>query len=320
MLMSIGFSIVFYNASLHALNRQVPPSDMIFRSEPRDSIGQRSKNSEVRDFLAERADEGREDLLVRLFVLNCIALIGGGFMSYYLARRTLQPIEAAMEAQARFVSDASHELRTPLTAIQTSNDVALRNKSLTLAEAKQVIRENTEETIKLRMLSDGLLTLAQNDQIHPTLVSVPVQAAVSEAMNQVVALAQAKDIAIDDATANINVFSNQHTLAQVLVIIIDNAIKYSAPGSTVYLTTTSKGSTAKIHIRDEGIGIRASDVPHLFRRFYRADTARSDSHTQGYGLGLAIADNLMKTHDASIGAESELGKGSTFSIKLRLAK
>ncbi len=320
MLMSIGFSIVFYNASLHALNRQVATTDMVFHNQSKNEQDQKPQNDEVRDFLANRAHEGREDLIIRLIILNSVALISGAALSYYLARRTLRPIEQAMEAQARFVSDASHELRTPLTSIQTSNDVALRNKSLTLAQAKQVISENTDEAIKLKLLSDGLLDLTRNDQTQHKLVPVSVQAAVADAMNQVIPLAQAKNIAIEDTTADVTVLSNQHILAQVLVIIIDNAIKYSPPDNTVYLSTTLKGNAVQLHVRDEGIGIRASDIPHLFRRFYRADTARANSHTQGYGLGLAIADSLMKAHDASITVHSELGKGSTFSIKLHLAK
>ncbi|CAN5131771.1 hypothetical protein BH09PAT3_BH09PAT3_3470 [soil metagenome] len=319
MLMSIGFSIVFYNTSSHALDRQIPPNDAMFRTR-QENITQQPQNTKIRDFLNRRAEEGRDALAMRLVVLNVTALLGGGVISYLLARRSLRPIEQAMEAQVQFVSDASHELRTPLTSIQTSNDVALRNTKLTLADAKQIIKENTEETIKLKQLSDGLLNLAKNDHTRTKLQPVSIQAALAEAINQVIPAAQEKHIVIDDHSPNWHVLSNQQALSQVLVILLDNALKYSSKKSTVYVTATKKGNHAYVHVQDEGIGIRASDMPHVFRRFYRADAARSDGHRQGYGLGLAIAANITSVHDASISVQSELGVGSTFTVKLRLAK
>ena len=321
MLMSIGFSIVFYNTSSHALNRSpqgaMPNSLVTVFDNDGDEPPQRTT---IREFLDNRADQGRHELVVRLLYLNVLTLLVGAGISYYLARRTLRPIEANIEAQRQFVSDASHELRTPLTAIQTSNDVALRNKKLTLADAKTVIADNTAEAVKLKQLSDGLLDLARNDGHHQALSDVPLQSVVQNALNQVVAIAQAKDIAVDDAVEDVTVNTNEQVLSQILVILLDNAVKYSDQGSTIYITSATKGGQATINVRDEGVGIRASDIPHLFRRFYRADNARNSSHEHGYGLGLAIADSLATAHGASLSVSSELHKGSTFSVKLPLSK
>lgn len=317
MLMSIGFSIVFYNTTSRALYRQVPANDRLFINQQYGSNDAAIAGaSPIHDFLANRAAEGRRELIWRLVLINSLVLSAGGLLSYYLARRNLEPIEAAMEAQAQFVNDASHELRTPLTAIQTSNEVALRNPKLSLAQAKRLINDNTAEVAKLQQLSDGLLNLARYDQAPPDLTPVSVQAAATAALNQVIHTAQAKQVAVDDQLPNLKVQATESGLSQVLVILLDNAIKYSKPGSAVRLTADQKGNNVAIHVTDEGVGIRASDLPHVFRRFYRADSARSAGHEQGYGLGLAIADSLVQSFGGTISAESQIDKGSTFTIKL----
>jgi two-component system sensor histidine kinase CiaH len=322
MILSIGFSLVFYNASSHALNRQVPPHSFYggtsLEDNPNRIHDDGASPQTVETFLRDRATEGRKVLLTRLILLNIGALLAGCVVSYLLARRTLQPIEEAMEAQVQFVSDASHELRTPLTAIQTSNEVALRNPRLTLAQAKQLIGHNTEDVRRLKELSDGLLNLAQHNKTPATLTAVQLQDVTSEAMTQVVQQATAKNIAVEDATENLTVLADKPGLAQALVILLDNAVKYSNPGGTVYLETQVKGKQALLMVRDDGIGIRASDMPHLFRRFYRADNARTQGDRSGYGLGLAIAKQIMTNQNGDITVTSTPGKGSIFTLTLTL--
>lgn len=320
MVMSIGFSLVFYNVSSRAVERRLPPTAAIGADVVQIQLGESAIRRSLNNFLDNRADEARAELIARLVLVNILTLIAGAGVSYLLARRTLQPIEANMEAQRQFVSDASHELRTPLTAIQTTNEVALRNKKLNLAGAKEVIADNITEVAKLKALSDGLLNLAKNDQQSQPLVDVPVQSAVQAALTQIVTAAQAKNIAVDDTTAKLTARTNEHILSQVLVILLDNAIKYSPEGSIIFVSTTQKGNQGYLHVRDEGVGIRATDLPHIFRRFYRADSARSGGHENGYGLGLAIAENLANAHNMSLSAASEVNKGSTFTIKLQLVK
>lgn len=320
MVMSIGFSLVFYNVSSHAVNRR--PSGFTSQNGTMQiySQGVPSVRTSIDDFFDAQANQARDELIARLLLVNILALIAGAGISYLLARRTLMPIEANMEAQRQFVSDASHELRTPLTAIQTTNEVTLRNKKLTLAQAKEVIADNTNEVAKLKALSDGLLNLAKNDRTRQPLTDVSVQSAVQAAMNQIVSAAQAKDIAVEDSAAKIMVRSNEHILSQILVIFLDNAIKYSKSDSTIYITTSTKGNQAFVQVRDEGVGIRAGDVPLIFKRFYRADNARTGSYEHGYGLGLAIAQKLADAHSMNVSVSSEINKGSTFTIRLQLVK
>lgn len=332
MVMSIGFSVVLYKTSSHELGRQIPP-DAFFRNQMNNDdatpvvVSQQGaqttqtnyRSPSIDRFLHKRIDEGRYTLLMHLLIVNGVALVVGAAVSYRLARRTLQPIEAAMEAQVQFVSDASHELRTPLAAIRATNEVALRKPKLSVAEAKNIIAQNTEDVIRLSELSDGLLRLVSQDKQAVTVGAVSLQAVVTEAINQCIPKAQAHEITIDDKIKNVEVLAEQATLQQALVILLDNAIKYSHAGGAVTVTTQQQGKFALLHVRDKGIGIRASDMQHIFRRFYRADTARTtQANRHGYGLGLPIAQSLLAAQHGEILVKSTLGKGSTFTIKLPL--
>jgi signal transduction histidine kinase len=330
MVMSLGFSYVFYHTSSSELGRQLPP-DAIYSTTRGAGPGQgdamggvigftRSVSSDqLTQFLQTRIDEGRHALLVRLVWVNIGALAVGGVLSYLLARRSLKPIEDAMEAQAQFVSDASHELRTPLTAIQTSNEVFLRRQKATVTQARDLIEQNTDDVKRLKELSDGLLNLAQHKQSEPKMVPLSLQDLVSEALTKVVPQATAKNIAVHDETGDTDILGDKTALTQLLVILLDNAIKYSNRGKNVYLSSEVHGKYVYIEMRDEGIGIRASDLPHLFRRFYRADNARVSGERSGYGLGLAIAQQIAQGHRGDITAASILGQGSTFTVKLLAA-
>jgi len=320
MLMSIGFSLVFYNTSAGQLGRQLPPSTIFNRpSSDFSSVSPIANRAEIEAFLQQRIAEGRDALQLRLIGLNVLALIGGGVLSYMLARRTLKPIEEAMEAQSQFIGDASHELKTPLTAIKTSNEVALRKPKLGLADAKEIIKQNTEDVTKLQALTDGLLRLVNNKDSDHSLKPFPLQEVAAEAMNQVVLLAQNKDISVNDQVPDIKVLANKQSLIQSITILLDNAIKYSEPNTVITLSGSSNAKFGYLKVSDQGIGIRAADLPHIFKRFYRADRSRSKQHYDGYGLGLSIADKLVKQQHGEISAESTPGHGATFTIKLPLA-
>lgn len=320
MIMSVGFSVVFYKTSSNQLGRQIPPPS--FYENRTQGFGRGTvqiRGSDFDEFFQNRIDEGRKELLIRLIILNLVALIAGGALSYALARRTLRPIEDAMEAQSRFVSDASHELRTPITALRTTNEVALRKQRLSISDAKELIHHNIEEAEKLKNLTDGLLSLLKHDGNNISLSSVPLQDIVGEAMNQVLPQASEKNISIDDQVQKINVLGNKQLLVQLATILLDNAIKYSDEKSVIYMKTAIEGNYALLSIKDEGIGISASDLPHIFDRFYRADRSRSKINREGYGLGLSIAKKIADQHNAEIIVESTLDSGSTFTLKIPTA-
>lgn len=308
MVLSIGFSITLYNVSYRELGKQVPP-DMIGATMTPPVF------NNYKEFFRARVSESRGELVDNLVLLNIGALLLGSVVSYYLARRTLEPIEAAMEAQSRFASDASHELRTPLTAIQAENEVALRSKDLSLEKAKKLLASNLEEVVRLKELSEGLLGLAQKQQVVE-IEDVSVSDTVSEAINHVLKAAQKKDITIEDAVPSLQARGEMRRLTQALAVLLDNAIKYSDTKTVVHVEAELKDKQVHISVRDEGIGIPAESLPHIFDRFYRVDSARSKQNGSGYGLGLSIAKNSIEQLGGQIMVRSVLGKGTTFTILL----
>ncbi len=313
MLMSISFSAVFYSTSARQLARPLPPSGQAI---PSMGINGRPFDDQVRSIIEERFAQARQALLFRLIWINLGALALGSAVSYALARKSLQPIEEAMEAQTQFVSDASHELRTPLTVLQTTNEVALRKKKLNLSEARDTIAHNVEEVVKLRNLSDSLLDLLKNTDTDITMTSVNLTDAVGDSLQHIVTIAQQKNITINETIPPLTVSSNKVLLSRIITILLDNAVKYSEDGKTITITAEQVDGKVRLSVIDEGIGMKASDLPHIFRRFYRADKSRSANDVRGYGLGLSIADKIAHELGAKITVKSAPGKGSTFTIKL----
>ncbi len=315
MVLSVGFSYVLYRTSAHELERQIPPSSLFIPSQT--DFGE---SLEYHSFWQQRVAEGRGHLLDRLIILNFSVLVTGAALSYYLARRTLRPIEEAMEAQSRFVTDASHELRTPLTVILAGNEVALRKPRLTLNQAKQLIASNVEEMGKLKSLSDGLLDLSKQDSSN-NLAKRPVslQDVAGEAMNRVLSVAQAKQVSIQDDVPAVKVLGDMPSLAQAAAVLLDNAIKYSHAKSTIYLSGKVEDGYGHLSVRDEGVGVMPKNLPHIFERFYRIDPARTADGTDGHGIGLSIAQKIVERHHGKIVVDSTPRQGSTFTIQLPLA-
>lgn len=309
MVMSIGFSVVFYHASYSELGRQIPP-DSFFAG-----VTVPNDQPDISGFLSERVNEGRHDLLLRLFFVNAVVLLVGSIISYWLADRAMEPIERSVEAQVQFVSNASHELKTPLTAIRTTNEVALRKSKLSLSDSRKIIRQNVEDVTGLQKLTDNLLKLASDDY-NLELKPVTFQDAASDAINVILPVAQSRGVSIEDETANNKVLADQARLQQAILVLLDNAVKYSPSKAHVKLTSFTRAKTGYLKVSDEGSGIAKPDLPYIFDRFYRADQARSRAGQGGYGLGLAIAKKLVEEQHGEISVKNNSGKGATFTVKL----
>jgi signal transduction histidine kinase len=170
----------------------------------------------------------------------------------------------------------------------------------------------------MRTLTDRLLMLANNHDISLSPTSLEVVAI--EAVNRTIPLAQAKKISIKNTVRDITVVANAESLTDVLVILLDNAVKYSPAKSTITLATKIHGKHATLSVSDTGHGIAEKDLPHIFDRFYRADTSRSSQNVAGHGLGLSIAKQIISAHRGHIAARpNSEGKGTTFTITLPLA-
>jgi two-component system, OmpR family, sensor histidine kinase CiaH len=320
MTISLFFSVSLYNVSMEELGRGLrgPGPRSVIEAMPGYGSNLRMLLEEERENQFEQA---RERVTQKLVVINLLILIGAGFLSYYLAYRTLKPIEEAHEAQARFTADASHELRTPIAAMQTETEVALMDPKLTLVDAKQQLTSNLEELAKLTNLTESLLGLAQYEgDTRPDMESVALGSVLKSATEKIQPLADQKRITIQIPQAvEERVRANEQLLAEVLVIVLDNAVKYSDKKSAIVVVVRQEHKQILIDITDHGQGIRATDLPHIFDRFYRADTARNKQHVDGYGLGLPLAKRIMALQGGDISAVSKVGEGSTFTISIPVA-
>jgi two-component system sensor histidine kinase CiaH len=307
-LICVGFSFIIYGLSSVEFQRRLPAPD---GSNIR--INQ-SILDEIRD---QRATEAQSRLAASLLVVNIGALTLGGFGSYFLARRTLHPIQLAAQAQGRFISDASHELRTPLAVMQSEIEIALRGAP-TKADLQTLAASNLEEVNRLRELSDRLLQLNSGGTI--ALGPVIVEQAVTEAAMPHFRRADEKSIDIINKTDTSVALASHDHLRDVLSILIDNAIKYSDPGAAITIKSHSNGRTVYVQVSDHGRGIDEHDLPLIFDRFYRADSSRTNADVSGHGLGLSIAKQIIERMHGDVSVKSVIGKGSTFTIKLDNAK
>jgi len=264
--------------------------------------------------------EAKRRVALQLVVFNLGIFALAGTAGYFLAGRTLKPIEEMVDEQKRFVADASHELRTPLTAMRTEVEVALRDKSLDAASAKEALESSLEEIGKLQLLSDNLLMLDryQNSTNGRNFTTISLTDAIEEARQSVLPLAREKSIEIQSEVENISLEADKESIAELLIIFLDNAIKYSNENGKVIVQATTANNKAVIAIKDFGIGIRASEIPHIFSRFYRADASRSKTEVRGYGLGLSIAKSIIDMHNGKIDVESIPNQGTTFTVILPL--
>lgn len=234
----------------------------------------------------------------------------------------IRRLEQTFERERRFTADASHELKTPLAVLRGDIEVALR-RHRTPEEYQRVLKSSLEEIARLTKLTDDLLTLARSDadQSVLELEHVELDQLAAEAREYIAPLAQSAGVSLSyEAPASVIVVKgDQKRLQQLLVNLLDNAIKYTATGGSARLELSKEGSSAVIEVSDTGRGIPASALPHIFERFYRQTDPR-DSRVTGFGLGLAISKWIADAHGGSIEVTSKEGQGSTFTVRLPLQK
>lgn len=255
-------------------------------------------------------------LLVVVNIVLVFVSAGGG---YFLAGKSLRPVQEMLDEQSRFISDASHELRAPITAIRTELEVACMNKHLGTV-AQKVLRSNLDEVIHLQHLANDLLELnkyeKEKNAVHAThcnLLDISERAIIS-----VMPLLKERNMTVDNQLQDISVSGDKLSLIRLFTILLENATKYSDVHKVISLRSRIEKEHVIIDVIDQGIGISDTDKRHIFDRFYRADKARARHETSGYGLGLAIAYHIVKRHSGKITVSSTLGKGSTFTVCLPL--
>ena len=226
-------------------------------------------------------------------------------------------LERSLRQIRQFTADASHELRTPLTVIRGQTEVILR-KERAAEEYRQVLESNLEEMEWMSRIVDNLLTLSRADvgQLQIEVNPVQLKRLVLEAYEECNVLAGEKKLSVClDKIEEALVYGDEMWLRQVLLNLIDNAVKYTPEGGKIWLSLEVDGGYAKLTVRDTGIGIPEEDLPRIFNRFYRVDKARS-RQIGGSGLGLSIVRWIVNAHKGHVEVTSRLGEGSCFTIWL----
>ncbi|MFD2169407.1 sensor histidine kinase [Tumebacillus lipolyticus] len=266
--------------------------------------------------------DSEQAILDRLqMVLIAGTLIGGVLIiiaGFFLAGRTLVPIRIAWEKQQQFVADASHELRTPLAVIQSQAELLFRHPYATIEQESEKISAVLKETRRMNKLVADLLTLARSDSNQLEIERKPLllDRLLTEICWQFAQMAEIKGVALTtDLHPGIQLEADEARLRQLLVILLDNALKYTAEQGKVHVICRRTSHGVEIVVEDTGAGIPAEDLPFVFDRFYRGDKVRTSSDG-GTGLGLSIAKWIVEAHQGTIRAESKIGKGTTFTVQL----
>ena len=321
MLVSLCFSGVLYQTLNGELQNSLHRQEVVLRRFP-GGIALMPGGMDIDQQLQDEAGQGSLRIIWRLIELNLIILGLAGVASYLLAKFTLEPLEEAMDAQMRFAADASHELRTPLTAMRTEMEVLLRDNKADAASLREQLTSSLEEIGRMEALSSGLLTLARRRPGTDLPKPVPCDLAevAARAIGTVRPLADAKGVRIEESLVPLSALGDPDGLVRVAVILLDNAIKYGPVGGTMRVRVCQQHRHAVLEVADEGPGIAAADLPHVFDRFWRADSSRSrHGAVGGHGLGLAIAKQLVESAGGEISIESTGGKGALARVRLGLA-
>lgn len=250
----------------------------------------------------------------------CIMLAAGG--GYYMAAKNIKPLEILFAREHEFAADASHELRTPLTVLSLGVE-SLQNddESKLSGFAQEVLRDMQHETKYMSRLIEALLTLARGDEENTPLAraKVDLTEVAVKVCNKMRPLAAKKGLGLEYAAGDapqVFILGDKNKMEQLLIIFIDNAIKYSESG-TITVTVDADSMHAVIKVMDEGIGISESDAQKIFERFYRVDKARSRA-AGGFGLGLNIARIIVVRHGGTVSVKPRSPHGSIFTVRLPL--
>ena len=256
--------------------------------------------------------------LLLIIIIGCsigsLCAIGMGF---FLAGKALVPIRNSWEKQQQFVSDASHELRTPLAVIQSKTDVLFQSPSATIEEKAIDISTISKECRRLSKLVANLLLLARSDsnQIEMYKKEFALDELLTEVVDPYTEIAayQEKKMTLE-IESKVSFIGDRERIHQMVVILLDNAMKYTDVGGTIQVACMQTNGSITIQVKDNGIGIKEEEIPKLFDRFYQGDKARTKA--EGAGLGLSIASWIVEKHHGKIKVESKMNEGTCFEVIL----
>jgi signal transduction histidine kinase len=275
--------------------------------------------------VAEQAElEDRYARVIAAFgAAAVIAILLASAGGWLLMRQSMRPVAESMEQMRRFMADAAHELRTPLTVIRSRAEVALQQPRAA-GEYQESMRAIENESGRMGAIVADLLLLARADADERPVVRdrVYLDDIASDAAASAHAMATARGVTVTVGDFDECVTRGDAVLLrQLMMILLDNAVKFTPPGGTVSIGIKRRGEQAVVTVSDTGIGIPEAQQPHVFERFYRADAARArggggTTQAQGAGLGLSIASWIADAHGATIELRSREGAGTTVTVRV----
>lgn len=256
-------------------------------------------------------------LLLTLLGLGGVVMVGIGAGSWWLAKRSIRPAQQAWAQQQTFIANASHELRTPLTLLRASMEVIQSELPMTNTFGQRVLQDAVAECDHMSHLLTDLLTLARLDegQLQLRQETIIVAELLAQVQAQLALTAAQRSIQITVTADAFTLLVDPLRLRQLILIAVDNALRYTAPGGRIELCAQQELQKARFTIRDNGEGIAPEHLPHLFERFYRSNR-RAGNEKQGSGLGLSIAAGLVKAMRGEITIQSQVGQGTEVSFWL----
>jgi signal transduction histidine kinase len=259
-------------------------------------------------FVQHTLDSVQSDLILAdIFIL----IVTAGF-SFVLAGKTLKPIQQSVEAQKAFASNASHELRTPLAVMRNDIEVYLRNNSPTKEITHGTMKSNLEEIKHMSGIVEDLLLLARSDnQTIRERKDIDINDLLKKMLERMNSLANTKNVKLTYTPSGpFTIKGVQKSLERVILNILQNSIDHTPNGGSIITKVEKDGLQVVIYITDTGSGIAPEKLPHIFKRFYKGDSAN------GTGLGLSIVKGIVDQHGGDVSVESGLGKGTTVIVKL----
>lgn len=315
MILSLTFSFVSYHSATRELGEGLRSQYKAIVESDHDADNTDAADSLSVPELHIREQHIRNDLIY----LNCIVLVLSILVGYALARRTLRPIEEAHQSQIRFIAEASHELKTPLTSMKADTESILMQKSVRTKELRLTLESNLRDIERLEALTRHLLDMGRfRSGTKPLSEEINVKLLVADVTELLRAKNIDKKIMVQCSIEVSVIWADPIVIRQLLVILVDNAFKYSYADETISVKVKSENGNVILEVADKGIGIDETDLPHIFEHFYRSSHTALSKEASGYGLGLPLAHDIVTMYKGHISVESNLRRGTTVTVRLPL--
>ncbi len=265
---------------------------------------------------AEDAAQQKQQLFYSLLLIPVLMLLLFALVALPLSRQLTRPVQNAWNAQRNFIADASHELKTPLTVILANLSILLKNRHKTIEDCESWVESTQEEAQQMRKLVEEMLLLArtEDEQQAAAFSQVNLSELLERAIMTVEPMAFESSVTLNtDIEENVSAVCSETHIRQMMMILLDNAIKYAGCKKIVTVTLAKKQERCELYVNNTGTPIPAEVLPHVFDRFYRGEMNRT---SEGFGLGLSIAKRIIQMHKGTVRVFSNEMDGTTFIIRI----